>query len=203
MFSMAHSKDIAIEPSGIYKTIDVRLMNDTIKTLQRSKPKSKSRIEVVKKITDSPENYAPPVFYLLSSVFLQEDKKDEAMFWFYAAQLRGRVDANICAEKPARNIVDVLNEKFGPEINQYAFKDIPKLTNTVEKVLTWEEKTEYKYDRRWTNLEGLNVFTGDTNSPLSAPKEQWETIRKKTRDDYRSSFYEALKMVDEKALTPH
>jgi hypothetical protein len=68
----------------------------------------------------------------------------------------------------------------------------------VEKVLAWEEKTECKYDRRWINLEGMRVFSGDTNSPLSAPKEQWETIRKKTRDDYRSSFYEALKMFDEK-----
>jgi hypothetical protein len=194
LFSAAYSKDIEVKPSAIYKNIDVQLMNDTVKSLQKAR--GKSRDELIKKISDSPENYAPPVFYLLSSAFFREDKKDEAMFWFYAGQLRGRIDANICADKSAGSAIDVLNEKFGPEINQYAFKDIPKLTNTVERVLAWEEKTGCNYDRRWINLEGMNVFSGDSSSPLSAPKEQWEAIRKKTRDDYRSSFYEALKTLN-------
>ena len=62
----------------------------------------------------------------------------------------------------------------------------------MSRVLAWEEKTPCAYDRRWINLHGMNAVTGDTNSPLSVPKERWEAIRKQTRDDYRSSFYEAL-----------
>jgi hypothetical protein len=189
----AFSQNIEVKPSGVYKTIDVKLQNETIKLLQTTKGKSLEKS--ISNITNSPEKYAPPVFYFLSSILFSEKKKDDAMFWFYAGQLRGRIDANICADKSAAGVIGALNDKFGTPINRYAFKDIPKLTNTVEKVLAWEEKTPCDYDRRWINLEGMNAFNSDTNSPLSVPKEQWEDIRKKTRDDYRSSFYEALKMI--------
>ena len=189
----AFSKNVEVKPSGVYKTIDVKLQNKTIKLLQTTKGKSLEKS--ISNITNSPEKYAPPVFYFLSSILFNENKKDDAMFWFYAGQLRGRIDANICADKSAAGAIGALNDKFGTPINQYAFKDIPKLTNIVERVLAWEEKTPCNYDRRWINLEGMNAFNSDTNSPLSIPKEQWEDIRKKTRDDYRSSFYEALKMI--------
>ena len=192
--SAAHSENIEVKPSGIYKTIDVKLQDETIKLLEKSKGKTLE--EAIKKITNAPENYPPPVLYVLSSVLFSEGKKDDAMFWFYAGQLRGRIDANICADKSAAGAIDALNNKFGTPINRYAFKDISKLTNTVEKVLAWEEKTPCNYDRRWINLEGMNAFNSDTNSPLSVPKEQWEDIQKKTRDDYRSSFYEALKTIN-------
>jgi hypothetical protein len=38
----------------------------------------------------------------------------------------------------------------------------------------------------------MDAMTGETNSTLSAPSDQWEVIRKRTRDEYRSGFYEAL-----------
>lgn len=187
----AYPKDIAMEPTGIYKTIDTRLTVTTIKSLQSSS--SKARLNAIKKITNSPEDYAPPAFYLLSSVLWRDGKKDDAMFWFYAGQLRGSIDANICADKSAGDAMEALNQKFGSEINQYAFTDISKLTNTVEKVIAWEEKTPCKYDRRWINLHGMNAFLANTNSPLSAATDRWEAIRKTTREEYRSSFYEMLK----------
>lgn len=196
LLSVGYSAEIAHEPSGIYKTIDVRLANDTIKMLRRGK--EKARAELIKKIISSPENYAPPGLYLTSSILFEAKKRDEAMFWFYAGQLRGRIDANICADKTAGSGVGVLNDMFGVPINQYAFKDVSKLKQTVEQVLEWEEKTECKYDRRWINLHGLRAFPGDTNAVLSAPKEDWDKIRKKTREEYRSSFYELLESLNAK-----
>jgi hypothetical protein len=188
--SITNAADIPIEPAGIYKTIDVRLANDTIKALHDYK--GKARFQIINTIVDKPENFAPPVLYFLSSVLFEEGKKDDAVFWFYAGQLRGRIDANICADKTARGAIDVLNQRFGPAINQYSFKDISKLTNAVERVISWEEKTPCNYDRRWINLHGMNGVNGETNAPLSAAKEQWEAIRKQTRDEYRSTFHEAL-----------
>ena len=188
--SLARADDAAIEPTGIYKTIDVRLATDTIKALRDSK--GNARLEVINGIIDKPENFAPPVLYVLSSVLFEQDKKEDALFWFYAGQLRGRIDANICADKSARAAVAEMNERFGTPINQYAFKNIPLLTNTVERVLAWEEKTPCQYDRRWINLHGMTAMTGDTNSPLSAPKEHWEAIQKQTREEYRTTFREAL-----------
>jgi len=188
--ALAKGSDITVEPEGIYKAIDVRLATDTIKALRESK--GKARVEVINNITDQPENFAPPVLYLLSSVLFEQDKKDEAMFWFYAGQLRGRIDANICADRSARAAIGALNQRFGAPINRYSFTNILLLTNTVERVLAWEEKTPCHYDRRWINLHGMAAITGDTNAPLSAPKEQWEAIRKQTRDEYRSTFHAAL-----------
>jgi hypothetical protein len=186
----ARADDAVIEPTGIYKTIDVHLATDTIKALRDSK--GTARLEVIHAITAKPEDFAPPVLYVLSSVLFEQDKKDEAVFWFYAGQLRGRIDANICADKSARAAVAEMNERFGTPINQYSFENIPLLTNTVERVLAWEEKTPCHYDRRWINLHSMAAMTGDTSAPLSAPKEQWEAIRKQTRDDYRSEFHNAL-----------
>jgi hypothetical protein len=188
--SIAAADDVPVEPTGVYKTIDVRLARDTLKALHDFK--GQTRQQVINAITDKPEDFAPPVLYSLSSVLFEEDKKNEAVFWFYAAQLRGRIDANICADKSARGAINAMNEKFGAPINQYAFKNLPLLTNIVEGTLAWEEKTPCHYDRRWINLHGMAAMNGDTNAPLSAPKEQWEAIRKRTRDEYRSTFQEAL-----------
>ena len=196
LLSPVYPKDIVHEPSGIYKTIEVRLANDTIKSLKQGK--AKARTEMIKKITSSPENYAPPVLYLTSSILFEDTKRDEAMFWFYAGQLRGRIDANICADKTAGSAVGALNDMFGVPINQYAFKDVSKLKQTVEKVLEWEEKTECNYDRRWINLHGMRAFSKDKNPVLSAPQEEWENIRRKTREEYRSSFYEMLNGLNSK-----
>jgi len=191
--SVVYGADVTVEPTGIYQTIDVRLMDETIRSLAQADGKTRARI--ISAIASKPEKFAPPVFYFLSNVLFDDGQKDDAMFWFYAGQLRGTIDAKICAEKSARAAIGALNEKFGPPINQYAFKDIPKLTNTVEHVLAWEEKTPYDYDRRWINLHGMKAIIGDTNAPLSVPREQWEAIRKTTRDEYRFEFYEALAEV--------
>ena len=188
--SLANAADVPVEPTGIYKTIDVRLANDTVKALREFK--GEKRLQVMNAVIDKPEDFAPPVLYFLSSILFEQGKKDEAVFWFYAGQLRGRIDATICVDKSARAAIGALNQKFGSPINQYSFKNISLLTNTVEQVLAWEEKTPCHYDRRWINLHGMAAMTGDTNAPLSAPKEQWEAIRKQTRDEYRAGFHEAL-----------
>lgn len=193
---VASGTDVTVEPTGEYQTIDVHLAVETIQSLGKSK--GKSRLQIINGITNAPEHFAPPVFYFLSNVLFEEGRKDEAMFWFYAGQLRGTIDAHICADKSAQAAIGALNEEFGTPINQYAFKDIPKLTNTVERVVAWEETTPCAYDRRWINLHGMGAIIGDTNTALSVPKEQWETIRKKTRDDYRSEFYEALAKFEKK-----
>lgn len=193
---IAHAADTVVEPSGIYKEIDMRLTVDTVKALHDFK--GEKQMKVADAVIAKPENFAPPVLYMLSSVLFEQDKKDEAAFWFYAGQLRGRIDANICADKTAAAIIDAMNQKFGPPINQYSFKNLPLLTNTVERVLAWEEKTPCNYDRRWINLHGMNAMNNETNSALSAPPDQWETIRKRTRDDYRSQFHQAMALFNQR-----
>jgi len=193
---VANAADIAVAPSGIYQDIDVRLSIDTVKALRDLNGEKQTK--VVNAVIAKPEEFTPPVLYVLSSVLLEQGKKDEAVFWFYAGQLRGRIDANICADKTAVAIIDALNQKFGPPINQYTSTNLSQLTNVVERVLVWEEKTPCHYDRRWINLHGMNAMSGETNAALSAPQEQWEVIRKHTRDQYATDFHKAPAAFNER-----
>jgi len=187
---LSFAADAPTDPPQIYQDIDVRVSNDAVKALRSEKGKKQEAVEMA--IMAKPENFNPPVLYTLSSVLFEQGKKDDAVFWFYAGQLRGRIDANICEDKTARAAIDALNKKFGPPINKYAFTNLSVLTNTVERVLTWEEKTPCNYDRRWINLLGMNAITSNADSALSAPQNQWEIIRKRTRDEYASEFHKAL-----------
>jgi hypothetical protein len=195
----SYSEEIVLPRKGEYKNIDVKLQNDAIDTLIRGSQKDKEYTTNL--IMTSPEKYAPPVFYVLSSVLFHENKKDEAAFWFYAGQLRGRFDANRCADISAREAIAVLNQKYGPEINQYTFQDLPKLKALVPKVVEWDKKTPHKYDHRWINLHGMDAVNASLDNSegkrdvMSLPKDEWDKIAEKTRANYLSSFNEMMEQL--------
>lgn len=193
-----------VTPTGEFAQIDTRLANETIQILAQGTADEKQ--STIARIKANPENYAPPVFYVLSNVLFANAEKDEGAFWFYAGQLRARVDANICADSSARQAVGGLNRNFGAPINQYTFQDIPKLEMLVPKVVEWERQTRYNYDRRWVNLHGMGAMMSslgaqnkDTSqATLSYPKDQWNDISEKTRTDYLSDFKEAVAQMKSK-----
>ncbi|MCA9405993.1 MAG: hypothetical protein KC684_05605 [Candidatus Omnitrophica bacterium] len=162
----------------------------------------------ISEIIQNAENYAPPVFYLLSFALFEDDQKDEAMFWFYAGQLRGRYDANRCADKSAGAAISELNAQFGPAVNRYAFQDLDKLEKTVLKVLEWDRRTPHSYDHRWINLHGmeamislLEVQEGKVaveDIVMSRPESEWEEIFRQTQETYLTGFKEVLKMMQER-----
>ncbi len=194
--SKAVARDIIVKPVGEFAKIDSSLCNKTIDELKSAS--TETRNKAIADIKAAPDKYAPPVFYLLSSVLFQEGKKDDAMFWFYAGQLRARYDANRCADISARSGVGVLNMQFGTPINQYAFTDIPRLKELVSKVVEWDRKTPHNYDHRWINLHGMEAMLSgmegkeDPNLKMSLPENEWEAIAEKTRSDYLNGFNQAM-----------
>lgn len=193
-----------VTPQGEFAQIDTRLANETMQVLAKGTTEEKQVI--ISKIKANPENYAPPVLYALSNVLFTNGEKDEGAFWFYAGQLRARVDANICADSSARQAVGVLNRNFGAPINQYTFQDIPKLEALISRVVDWERKTPYNYDRRWINLHGMGAMMSGVGSqgndasqtPLSFPKDQWSDVAEKTRTDYLSGFRKVIAQIKSK-----
>lgn len=192
---------VTVKPQGEYANIDTTLAIETMSALAKGTPdETKAAIE---KIKAHPEKYAPPVFYALSKALFDRGEKDDAAFWFYAGQLRARIDANICADVSARQAVAVLNQTYGTPINQYTFGDIAKLEKLVPKVVEWERTTPYEYDRRWINLHGMGAMIsglgGKPDDPsqaaLSLPEKQWDEIAEKTRSDYLKGFQEALELI--------
>jgi hypothetical protein len=196
-----------VAPRGEYARIDVQLANETIATLTSGPESERSR--AIQAVEAAPQKYAPPVFYVVSNALFARGRKDDAAFWFYAGQLRGRYDANRCADVSARQAIAVLNDQFGPSINQYTFKDTTKLEALIPKVVEWDRKTPHQYDHRWINLHGMNAMVesldGSKGKPkaLSLPRTQWDAIAEKTRTDYLDGLRQAIAMVkEERAATP-
>lgn len=192
--SNAQTEEIKLK--GVFKEIDIAKHNAAIEILNGENNTLKQ--QTVDSILKNPNHYNPTVIYALSHELFSQDKKDDATYWFYVAQLRARYDANLCMDNSAKQAVSVLNNEYGPDINQYAFQDIDKLEKTVNKVVNFVRSNNENYDHRWINLHGMwAVLAGQSDEPetreLSKPKNEWEAIKKKTVDDYYKRFIEYVK----------
>lgn len=90
------------------------------------------------------ENQHPSAYYILAQKLFQSEKKNEAVFWFYAGQLRYRfyllANPNLSPSgDPA--LIASFSEVIGRPINEYAFGDLKALDATIGKVLTWDQET--------------------------------------------------------------
>lgn len=87
------------------------------------------------------ETQHPADYFRLASQLFSAGKKDEAVFWFYAGQLRFRARLATHPELPRDGepaLFASLFETIGPPINQYAFGDIPGLARVIDRVLAWD-----------------------------------------------------------------
>lgn len=192
------ANDVAVHPMGVYAEIDIQRTSAALQTLASGSIADKTK--VIATIERDAKDYAPPAFYALSKALFDEGRKDEGAFWFYAGQLRGRFDANRCADASARDAIDVLNDEYGTPINQYMFQRPRELAKLVDRVVEWDRKTPHNYDPRWINLHGMNAMTAamsgkvPTNAAasMSIPASQWAEIEEQTRADYVSGFKEAM-----------
>lgn len=187
-----------VEPQGVFAEIDTRLAQEAIRAL--SGGNAQQQQSMIATVKANPNQYAPPVFFWVSHVLFENGAQDEGAFWFYVGQLRARIDANICTDVSARQAVSLLNEQFGPPINQYMFQDIPKLEAMIPEVVKWDQKTPYLYDRRWINLHGMQAMMASMEGSnkhadplvISEPEAQWDAIAAQTRTDYLKGFTQAM-----------
>ncbi len=186
--TMANAQKTEIIPvTGVFKEIDVEKQNKALSVLTTSDENMKSTMRDI--FFQDQNKWNPPVVYALSKVLFEQGYKDDAAMWFYIGQLRARIDANLCQDKTARSAVGILNDKFGPIINQYALQDIKKLETTVNNAIAFVREYEPTYDRRWINLHGMWAINGiEEGKALSYPEEDWATIKKKTVDEYYDGF---------------
>jgi len=194
-FSTQRNEDMTrhvVKPSGEYAHIETQTAITAIQTLLRPESET-ARQTMIDAIKKEPNIYAPPVLFALSSALLAQNKPDDAAFWFYAGQLRARYDAMRCADESAGDAVSVLNQQFGPPINEYMFAHLDALKALVPKVVEFDRQTPHDYDHRWINLHGMGAFT---NEPiLSVPKEEWPEIEEKARQNYLIGFQEIVAQI--------
>jgi hypothetical protein len=102
------------------------------------------------------EHKHPAAYYILASKLFADGKKDEAVFWFYAGQLRYRfhLESNRNLNPsgdPA--LFSSFSEVIGRPLNEYAFGDIPQLVKTIDDVLKWDETHENHFTSKTTHQE--------------------------------------------------
>jgi hypothetical protein len=111
------------------------------------------------------EKQHPAAYYVLAKKLFQGGAQDEAVFWFYAGQLRYRLHLAAIPELPKSGdpaLFGSLSEVIGAPLNEYAFGDLAQLVETIDKVLAWDEKTDNGFtsktrnDAEWTSIrDGL------------------------------------------------
>lgn len=89
----------------------------------------------------SPDNLKEPLqLFTPAFVYFQNGRKDEGVFWFYAAQLRARQQM-VVKNGDRGQLLAIMMMTMGPVINNYAFQNTVNLTQILDKVLKWDKDT--------------------------------------------------------------
>lgn len=85
----------------------------------------------------------PSQLMMKAGPLLKAGNGEEATFWFYAGQLRWRTRLTADPDQDPSGepaIFSSLFDMIGPDVNGWAFGDIPQLQRTIDAVLAWDER---------------------------------------------------------------
>ncbi|WP_375056706.1 hypothetical protein [Zobellella sp. DQSA1] len=173
-----------IVPKGEFTQIDISRSQQVMDAITGGKA------DTINEVLQSPNDYAPPVLYLISAIMFDNDYQDQGTFWYYTAQLRARSDANKSGDNSTHGAVSQLNQHFGARINPYALSNPDRLQAIVNQVLEWDSQQDRNYDPRWIALQGKDVVS-ETKVNF-APRDKWAEIDALTRSQYRQGLEQAL-----------
>ncbi|MCT7654430.1 hypothetical protein MBH78_05690 [Oceanimonas sp. NS1] len=183
----AAEQEQQVTPKGEFAQIDVSRSREAMDEIADGKA------DTINKILQSPNDYAPPVLYLMSAIMFDNDYQDQGTFWYYAAQLRARSDANKSGDETTHAAVTRLNQQFGVRIGPHSLENPTRLRSIVTQVLKWDSEQSRGYDPRWIALQGRDVTT-ETQVNF-APREKWQEIDALTRNQFRQGLEQALTQI--------
>jgi len=135
-------------PSGTSQGNDLektvtKIIDDSPKTLKERMESCDSKIAVAaaEEFINNPDMLKEPLeLFSPALVLFLHGKKDDAVFWFYAAQLRVRYQ--LAFEKGDRGqLLAIMLMTVGQIINNYAFQDVSNFGRILDRVLEWDKKT--------------------------------------------------------------
>lgn len=132
------------------------------------------------------ENEHPATYYVLAAKLFEGGEKDDAVFWFYAGQLRYRFHlmANPSLEPsgdPA--LFSSLSETIGRPVNEYAFGDLDTLVATFDRVLDWDEKTPNGFTSKTSSAKAWKDTREGLGGLRTYVAENGDTIRKQRTEN--------------------
>jgi len=172
---------VTSQSNNLDKTIS-KIIDDTPKTLKERLESCDPRIAVAaaEEFINSPDMLKEPLeLFGPALVLFLHGKKDDAVFWFYAAQLRVRYQ--LAFEKGDRGqLLAVMLMTVGPPINNYAFQDVDNLDRILVRVLEWDKKVvnPFRDKARTEDIDKqiTQVYSGfrDLKAKLVAEKDDLE-----------------------------
>jgi hypothetical protein len=131
------------------------------------------------------EKQHPAAYYVLAGKLLQAGQKDEAVFWFYAGQLRYRFHLGANPTLPRSGdpaLFASLSEVVGRPVNEYAVGDISSLAATIDKVLDWDARTPNGFTSTTTHAttwKGIRDGLGEMRAQVMKSADQIRAERTK------------------------
>lgn len=122
---------------------DSRPLQDRLKSCDQE-----VAISAAEEILGNPDSQKEPLeLFLPAAALFRHGKKDDAVFWFYAAQLRARYQ--LVFERGDRGqLLAAMMMTIGIPINNYAFQDVEKLGRILEQVLEWDKRTPNPFNNK-------------------------------------------------------
>ena len=83
----------------------------------------------------------PSQMYIFAArLFNEEQRPDDALFWFYAGQLRWRIQIACTPPAPGGEgaAFGAMQSMLGPQFNQYGAEDVDNWIGTIDRVLEWD-----------------------------------------------------------------
>lgn len=91
----------------------------------------------------------PAFYYVLATRLFAANRKDEAVFWYYAGQLRYRIRLACHPDLPPGTepaLFAAMSEEVGRPINEYAGSNTTAWAAAVDRVLEWDERTHNGFE---------------------------------------------------------
>lgn len=106
---------------------------------------SEVALRAVEEILRDPSNAdRPSNLFQAALTLFQHGRKEDAVFWFYAAQLRARYQA-IFDKEDGGLLLSGMLMTVGVPINNFAFQDVSRLDRTIDRVIEWDRSAPNRY----------------------------------------------------------
>lgn len=89
----------------------------------------------------------PLSLFTAAATLFQHSKKDEAVFWFYAAQLRTRYQL-VFENGDRGQLLAIMLMTVGAPINNYAFQNVENLRRILDRALEWDKTAPNSFRER-------------------------------------------------------
>ena len=160
-------------PQGVYATIDLRPMNETLQRLETSGQRNTAAREVLK----NPAGQIPQALYAVANV-MSGDRPEQAIFWYHVGRVRAVYDAFRCKDETSRNVIPLLGRSLSIELRRSQYYQRDQLVGIARKAIDWDAKNPRQYDQRWICLYGRVAQTSAGTDPaeVQRPESDWPAI---------------------------